>query len=148
MFVTLNTVAKTFSFYIHFPWGACYLLVGILLLFVFFLVRPTEVEQSILEDLRNRVQLSSVALPSVSFYTFINTHNGYIFQLQKSSSLASHFVIVLNCWLTCQTNYRLNCSSISQDGSLVAGGFSDSSLKVSLLFCSFNKSHSYFLCIC
>ncbi|KAF5726275.1 hypothetical protein HS088_TW23G01017 [Tripterygium wilfordii] len=63
-------------------------------------VMPTEVEQSILEDLRNRVQLSSVALPSVSFYTFINTHNG------------------------------LNCSSISHDGSLVAGGFSDSSLKV------------------
>ncbi|KAE8656634.1 Transcription initiation factor TFIID subunit 5 [Hibiscus syriacus] len=60
----------------------------------------TEVEQSILEDLRNRVQLSSVLLPSVSFYTFLNTHNG------------------------------LNCSSISQDGSLVAGGFSDSSLKV------------------
>ncbi|TYK20000.1 transcription initiation factor TFIID subunit 5 [Cucumis melo var. makuwa] len=60
----------------------------------------TEVEQSILEDLRNRVQLSSVALPSVSFYTFINTHNG------------------------------LNCSSISYDGALVAGGFSDSSLKV------------------
>ncbi|KAE8731668.1 Transcription initiation factor TFIID subunit 5 [Hibiscus syriacus] len=60
----------------------------------------TEVEQSILEDLRNRVQLSSVLLPSVSFYTFLNAHNG------------------------------LNCSSISQDGSLVAGGFSDSSLKV------------------
>ncbi|TYJ32822.1 hypothetical protein E1A91_A05G062300v1 [Gossypium mustelinum] len=60
----------------------------------------TEVEQSILEDLRNCVQLSSVALPSVSFYTFLNTHNG------------------------------LNCSSISHDGSLVAGGFSDSSLKV------------------
>ncbi|KAL6345464.1 hypothetical protein AAG906_017184 [Vitis piasezkii] len=63
-------------------------------------VMPTEVEQSILEDLRNRVQLSSMALPSVSFYTFINTHNS------------------------------LNCSSISHDGSLVAGGFSDSSLKV------------------
>ncbi|GMQ02864.1 hypothetical protein CsSME_00048906 [Camellia sinensis var. sinensis] len=63
-------------------------------------VMPTEVEHSILEDLRNRVQLSSSALPSVSFYTFINTHNG------------------------------LNCSSISHDGSLVAGGFSDSSLKV------------------
>ncbi|KAJ6834100.1 transcription initiation factor TFIID subunit 5 [Iris pallida] len=61
---------------------------------------PIEIEQSILEDLRNRVQLSSLALPSISFYTFINTHNG------------------------------LNCSSISQDGSLVAGGFSDSSLKV------------------
>ncbi|MED6184494.1 Transcription initiation factor TFIID subunit 5 [Stylosanthes scabra] len=61
---------------------------------------PTEVEQSILEDLRNRVQLSSVALPSISFYTFLNTHNG------------------------------LSCSSISHDGSLVAGGFSDSSLKV------------------
>ncbi|KAL3533367.1 hypothetical protein ACH5RR_006888 [Cinchona calisaya] len=61
---------------------------------------PAEVEHSILEDLRNRVQLSSAALPSVSFYTFINTHNG------------------------------LNCASISNDGSLVAGGFSDSSLKV------------------
>lgn len=63
-------------------------------------VMPTEVEQSILEDLRNRVQLSSVSLPSVSFYTFLNTYNS------------------------------LNCTSISQDGSLVAGGFSDSSLKV------------------
>ncbi|XP_010541564.1 PREDICTED: transcription initiation factor TFIID subunit 5 [Tarenaya hassleriana] len=63
-------------------------------------VMSTDVEQSILEDLRNRVQLSSVAMPSVSFYTFINTHNG------------------------------LNCVSMSHDGSLVAGGFSDSSLKV------------------
>ncbi|XP_047945491.1 transcription initiation factor TFIID subunit 5-like [Salvia hispanica] len=61
---------------------------------------PVEVEQSILEDLRNRVQLSSMALPSVSLYTFINTHDS------------------------------LNCASISHDGSLVAGGFSDSSLKV------------------
>nr|XP_043629689.1 transcription initiation factor TFIID subunit 5 [Erigeron canadensis]XP_043629690.1 transcription initiation factor TFIID subunit 5 [Erigeron canadensis] len=59
-----------------------------------------DVENSILEDLRNRVQLSSSTLPSVCFYTFINTHNG------------------------------LNCTSISHDGSLVAGGFSDSSLKV------------------
>ncbi|PIN00738.1 hypothetical protein CDL12_26757 [Handroanthus impetiginosus] len=61
---------------------------------------PVEVEQSILEDLRNRVQLSSMGLPSVSFYTFINTHSS------------------------------LNCASISHDGSMVAGGFSDSSLKV------------------
>ncbi|CAA0806841.1 Transcription initiation factor TFIID subunit 5 [Striga hermonthica] len=59
-----------------------------------------DVEHSILEDLRNRVQLSSMTLPSVSFYTFINTHNS------------------------------LNCVSISHDGSMVAGGFSDSSLKV------------------
>uniref|UniRef100_A0A0D9WSN0 TFIID subunit TAF5 NTD2 domain-containing protein n=1 Tax=Leersia perrieri TaxID=77586 RepID=A0A0D9WSN0_9ORYZ len=63
-------------------------------------VMPIEVEQSILEDLRNRAQLNSLALPSVSFYTFLNTHNG------------------------------LNCSSISHDGSLVVGGFSDSSVKV------------------
>ncbi|KAM7268972.1 hypothetical protein ACFE04_024469 [Oxalis oulophora] len=61
---------------------------------------PTEVEHSILEDLRNRVQLSSVALPSVNFYTFINAHNG------------------------------VNSASISHDGSLVAAGFSDSSLKI------------------
>ncbi|XP_074263123.1 transcription initiation factor TFIID subunit 5 [Silene latifolia] len=63
-------------------------------------VMPIEVEQSILDDLRNRVQLSSASLPSVCFYTFLNTHNG------------------------------LNCASISHDGALVAGGFSDSSLKV------------------
>ncbi|KAF8093680.1 hypothetical protein N665_0380s0001 [Sinapis alba] len=63
-------------------------------------VMSTDVEESILEDLRSRVQLSSVAMPSVSFYTFVNTHNG------------------------------LNSSSISHDGSLVAGGFSDSSIKV------------------
>ncbi|KAF0902840.1 hypothetical protein E2562_019150 [Oryza meyeriana var. granulata] len=63
-------------------------------------VIPVEVEQSILEDWRNRAQLNSLALPSVSFYTFLNTHNG------------------------------LNCSSISHDGSLVVGGFSDSSVKV------------------
>ncbi|CAL9775121.1 unnamed protein product [Musa acuminata subsp. burmannicoides] len=63
-------------------------------------IMPMEVEKEILEDLRNRVQLSSSALPSICFYTFINAHNG------------------------------LNCSAISQDGSLVAGGFSDSSLKV------------------
>lgn len=63
-------------------------------------IMPTEVEQSILDDLRSRVQVSSLALPSINFYTFINTHNG------------------------------LNCASISSDGSLVAGGFSDSSLKV------------------
>ncbi|KAG1363709.1 hypothetical protein COCNU_11G005360 [Cocos nucifera] len=66
-------------------------------------VMTTEAEQSILEDLRNRVQLSSLALPSISFYSFLNTHNS------------------------------LNCSSISHDGSLVAGGFSDSSLKVIFL---------------
>jgi hypothetical protein len=38
--------------------------------------RPVEVEQTTLEDMRNRAQLNSVALPSVSFYTFLNTHNG------------------------------------------------------------------------
>ncbi|XP_042470278.1 transcription initiation factor TFIID subunit 5 [Zingiber officinale] len=63
-------------------------------------VMPMEVEKMIINDLRNRVQLSSMALPSVCFYTFINSHNG------------------------------LNCSAISQDGSFVVGGFSDSSLKV------------------
>ncbi|KAL4181832.1 hypothetical protein AMTRI_Chr12g239440 [Amborella trichopoda] len=63
-------------------------------------VVPMEVEHSFLEDLRNRAQLGSSALPSVSFYTFINTHNS------------------------------LNCASISRDGSLVAGGLSDSSVKV------------------
>ncbi|KAH9289526.1 hypothetical protein KI387_033643, partial [Taxus chinensis] len=59
-----------------------------------------EVERSTLEDLRNRARLSCSALPSVSFYTFVNNHKS------------------------------LNCASISHDGALVVGGFSDSSLKV------------------
>ncbi|KAL0429675.1 UNVERIFIED_CONTAM: Transcription initiation factor TFIID subunit [Sesamum radiatum] len=49
-------------------------------------VIPIEVEQSILEDLRNRVQLSSMALPSISFYTFINTHNSCEGSLLASGS--------------------------------------------------------------
>ncbi|CAM6105979.1 unnamed protein product [Calypogeia fissa] len=59
-----------------------------------------ETERQALEDLRNRARLGSSALPSVSFYSFINTHNS------------------------------LNCTSISADGGLVVGGFSDSSLKL------------------
>lgn len=67
------------------------------------LVIPTiseEMERQALEDLRNRARLSSSALPSVCFYSFINTH------------------------------HSLNCASVSLDGAMVAGGFSDSSLKV------------------
>lgn len=59
-----------------------------------------EVEKQVLEDFRKRARLGSNSLPSVSFYSFINTHNS------------------------------LNCAAISGDGALVAGGFSDSSVKV------------------
>ncbi|KAI5058413.1 hypothetical protein GOP47_0026583 [Adiantum capillus-veneris] len=59
-----------------------------------------ESERRALEDLRNRARLSSSALPSVSFYTFLNTHSS------------------------------LNCASISSDGAMVVGGFADSSVKV------------------
>ncbi|XP_024390702.1 transcription initiation factor TFIID subunit 5 [Physcomitrium patens] len=59
-----------------------------------------EAEKQVMEDFRKRARLGSNALPSVSFYSFINTHNS------------------------------LNCASISSDGALVAGGFSDSSVKV------------------
>ncbi|XP_074583367.1 transcription initiation factor TFIID subunit 5-like isoform X1 [Curcuma longa] len=61
---------------------------------------PAEAERVVLEDLRNRMQSNSLALPSINFYTILNAHN------------------------------RLNCLSISDGGSLIAGGFSDSSMKV------------------
>lgn len=68
----LNENYSTILNFIYFSTAViCYMIV----LWINF--RPPEVEQSILEDLRNRVQLSSLALPSVSFYTFYNTHNGY-----------------------------------------------------------------------
>ncbi|MCO5597089.1 hypothetical protein L7F22_051163 [Adiantum nelumboides] len=59
-----------------------------------------ESERRALEDLRNRARLSSSDLPSVSFYTFLNTHSS------------------------------LNCASIASDGAMVVGGFADSSVKV------------------
>ncbi|KAG5048363.1 hypothetical protein JHK85_009466 [Glycine max] len=96
---SLNSISS-FNMLLKLDVGCGSKLKAIMELCSFEIACPTEVEQSVLEDLRNRVQLSSVALPSVSFYTFINTHNG------------------------------LSCSSISHDGSLIAGGFSDSSLKV------------------
>ncbi|KAJ7521127.1 hypothetical protein O6H91_19G039200 [Diphasiastrum complanatum] len=40
-----------------------------------------EAERRALEDLRNRVRLGSNALPSVSFYSFINTHNRFSLSL-------------------------------------------------------------------
>jgi len=53
-----------------------------------------------LEDLRRRVALSSTSLPSICFFTFLNAHNS------------------------------INCVDIARDASVVAGGFSDSSIKV------------------
>lgn len=47
--------------------------------------RPIEVERCILGDLRNRVQLSSVTLPSISFYTLINSQDGYTFLEERFS---------------------------------------------------------------
>eukprot|EP00850_Spirogloea_muscicola_P003514 SM000014S00302 [mRNA] locus=s14:546230:551448:- [translate_table: standard] len=59
-----------------------------------------EVEKALLDDLRRRIRLSAAGLPSVCFYTFVNTNHG------------------------------LNCVGLTQDGALVAGGFSDASIKV------------------
>ncbi|ORX61616.1 WD40 repeat-like protein [Hesseltinella vesiculosa] len=59
-----------------------------------------EAELESLKQLRKRVSAGSVSLPSVCSYTFYNTHDS------------------------------LNCLSFSQDTSLVAGGFDDSTVKV------------------
>eukprot|EP00898_Chlorokybus_atmophyticus_P004575 jgi/Chlat1/5118/Chrsp33S05025 len=58
------------------------------------------VELDILNDLRKRISLSAQALPSVCFYTFVNAQDS------------------------------LNAVTISGNGALVAGGFTDSSVKV------------------
>ncbi|KAI7889043.1 WD40-repeat-containing domain protein [Mucor mucedo] len=64
--------------------------------------RGTDIQAELesLSDLRKRVSLGSAALPSVCIYTFHNTHD------------------------------LLNCLTISQDTTLVAGGFSESYIKV------------------
>ncbi|CAG8775977.1 29901_t:CDS:10, partial [Racocetra persica] len=55
----------------------------------------------LIKDISQRIELGpSTTLPSVCFYTFHNTHNS------------------------------LNCISISEDASLIAGGFSDSCIKL------------------
>eukprot|EP00897_Mesotaenium_endlicherianum_P009273 jgi/Mesen1/8374/ME000468S07809 len=62
--------------------------------------RSEDAERQVLEDLRRRVRVSAQALPSVCFYTFLHAHS------------------------------NLNCVALSPDGALVAGGFSDSSIKI------------------
>ncbi|KAI8090980.1 WD40-repeat-containing domain protein [Gilbertella persicaria] len=59
-----------------------------------------QAELESLSDLRKRVALGSAALPSVCLCTFYNTHN------------------------------QLNCITISKDATLVAGGFSESFIKI------------------
>jgi transcription initiation factor TFIID subunit 5 len=59
-----------------------------------------EQESNILNDLRSRASLSPEALPSICFYTFFNTYA------------------------------NMNCSAVSTDSSLVAAGFSDSTVKM------------------
>lgn len=53
---------------------------------------PEGLEVDLLEDIANRADLSSAALPSAIFYTFVNTHQA------------------------------LNCVAFSSDGGLLAGG--------------------------
>ncbi|ORZ01457.1 WD40-repeat-containing domain protein [Syncephalastrum racemosum] len=64
--------------------------------------RGTDIQAEIdsLKDVRKRVSLGSTALPSVCCYTFHNTHD------------------------------TLNCLDITEDASLVAGGFSESFIKI------------------
>lgn len=59
-----------------------------------------ELEAEMLQSIENRAALSSSALPSAAFYTFINSH------------------------------HTLNCITSSSDGSCVAGGFADSSVRI------------------
>ncbi|KAI8099622.1 WD40-repeat-containing domain protein [Halteromyces radiatus] len=59
-----------------------------------------QMELDTLNDLRKRISHGSVSLPSVCAYTFHNTHDG------------------------------LNCIEISDDASLIAGGFSESFVKI------------------
>ncbi|KAI9482612.1 WD40-repeat-containing domain protein [Zychaea mexicana] len=64
--------------------------------------RGTDIEAELesLKDLRKRVSLGSASLPSVCCYTFHNTHDG------------------------------LNCLAMTEDTSLIAGGFSESFIKI------------------
>ena len=71
-----------------------------------------ESEIKTLKQLSERVALGPSSLPSICAYTFHNTRDGYVFLL-----LLIFF-------------YSLNSLDISEDGSLVAGGFSDSYLKI------------------
>ncbi|KAI9481601.1 MAG: WD40-repeat-containing domain protein [Benjaminiella poitrasii] len=67
---------------------------------VSFCSADIQAELDSLSDLRKRVSMGSAAPPSVCIYTFHNTHN------------------------------LLNCITISEDATLVAGGFSESYIKI------------------
>ncbi|KAL3137829.1 hypothetical protein ABBQ38_005084 [Trebouxia sp. C0009 RCD-2024] len=59
-----------------------------------------ELEAQLLESLDKRASVGPTALPSAAFYTFVNSH------------------------------HTLNCVTSSSDGACVAGGFSDSSVRI------------------
>src|SRR5690606_20084194 len=95
-----------------------------------------------LEDLRRRVALSSASLPSICFFTFLNSHNRYaptppspsprLTPPHPASSVdllpASLYYSSLICAVAVLRS--INCVDITRDASVVAGGYADSSIKV------------------
>lgn len=68
----------------------------------------------------------------LSAFIHLSTHTmGNVLNFPFPMMIGSVWVQFSTIYLFVEQFARLNCSSISHDGSLVAGGFSDSSLKVS-----------------
>lgn len=86
-----------------------------------------------LEDLRRRVALSSASLPSICFFTFLNSHNRYAPTPPRltppRAPIFVGFALLLSADLCCAVA-SINCVDITRDASVVAGGYADSSIKV------------------
>ncbi len=68
-------------------------------------------EQEYLDDIKKRVQVDPKHLPSICFYTLFHTHQGYKPQ-------------------NCDSCFSLNHVEVSQDCSMIAGTFSDSTVRL------------------
>jgi transcription initiation factor TFIID subunit 5 len=73
-----------------------------------------------IKDIQKRLALNSTSLPSVCCYTFHNTHDRYAIVSMRVS--VNQFLTVFFV--------SLNCLTMSEDSSLIAGGFSESYVKI------------------
>lgn len=77
---------------------------------------PKGLEEQILEDIRNRDDISSANLPSAIFYTFVNTHQAlncagfsrtaaYVAGVRPGSCFISTFVLLITVLNHCHEQY-------------------------------------------
>lgn len=73
-----------------------------------------------MRDFVKRARLSADKLPSICFYTLLNSYNTYLIFNQTSSKLITNILM----------EFRVNCADISDDSTWIVLGMADSTVRV------------------